>query len=79
MRAALHEFRAVTGSVTVTDAQRLEIARLEIARVSTLGIAGFDDVVTYTPGRLNGLACCVPSTTSHSANQTAWFCAAVRT
>lgn len=42
MRSAVHDFRVVTGYVTVTDAQRLEIARLEIARVSTLGIAGFD-------------------------------------
>ncbi len=46
MRTALRQFRAATKYVTVTDAQRLEIARLEIARVSTLGIAGFDAVAS---------------------------------
>ena len=42
MRRAVKEFRAVTGFVTITNVQLFEIARTEIARVSTLSIAGFD-------------------------------------
>lgn len=42
MQKAVKQFRAVTGFVTVTNVQLMEVARNEIARVSTLGIAGFD-------------------------------------
>jgi len=42
MLIAVRAFRRATPYVKVTDPQRLEIARTEIARVSTLGIAGFD-------------------------------------
>jgi cytochrome c peroxidase len=42
MRATIRQFRAATRFVTVTNAQLLELARLEVTRVSVLGVAGFD-------------------------------------
>jgi cytochrome c peroxidase len=42
MRAIIRQFRGATRFVTVTNAQLLELARLEVTRVSALGIAGFD-------------------------------------
>lgn len=42
MRKAVQQFRAVTPFVTITNVQLFEIARMEIARVSTLSVAGFD-------------------------------------
>ena len=42
MRTALGQFRATLPYFAVADAQLLDVARLELARVSTLGIAGVD-------------------------------------
>jgi cytochrome c peroxidase len=42
MRPAARRLRDLAGTIIPTDAQIIELARLEIARVSTLGIAGFD-------------------------------------
>lgn len=42
MRAPVARVRALADGITPTDAQVIEIARLELARISTLGIAGFD-------------------------------------
>ncbi|MBV9879998.1 MAG: hypothetical protein JO180_05845 [Gemmatirosa sp.] len=42
MRTFVARFRATLPFVAPDDAQRLEIARLELARVATLGIAGAD-------------------------------------
>jgi cytochrome c peroxidase len=42
MRSVVRRVRSLGGALAPTDAQLVELARLEIARVSTLGIAGFD-------------------------------------
>ena len=42
MRKSVRDFRGVTNFVTVTNVQLMEVARNEIAKVMTLGIAGFD-------------------------------------
>lgn len=42
MRVAIARFRTVIPAVAPTAAELLEIGRLELGRVSTLGIAGFD-------------------------------------
>jgi cytochrome c peroxidase len=42
MREALADFRARTGQLPLREAEVLDAARLEIARISTLGLAGFD-------------------------------------
>ncbi|MEP6491140.1 MAG: cytochrome c peroxidase [bacterium] len=42
MRRSLSSFRAATGLLDVSDTACLDAARLEIARVATLGLAGFD-------------------------------------
>ncbi len=42
MRAPVARVRELSAGVTPTDAQVIEITRLELARVCTLGIAGFD-------------------------------------
>lgn len=42
MRRAVAEFRGSLPALAVADAQLLDIARLELARVATLGIAGVD-------------------------------------
>jgi cytochrome c peroxidase len=41
-RQAVTSLRAMTSRVTVSDADLLDALRLEIARIATLGIAGFD-------------------------------------
>jgi cytochrome c peroxidase len=46
MRPAVRRLRNIGSTIVPTDAQIIEIARLEIARVSTLGIAGFDAPLT---------------------------------
>lgn len=46
MRPVAGRIRQMAGAITPTDAQLIEIARLEVARVMTLGIAGFDTPVT---------------------------------
>ena len=50
MREAIQQFREITSYVTATIPQLLELTRLEIARVSTLEIAGFD-----APGSGDGI------------------------
>ena len=42
MHAPVARIRALAAAAVPTDAQVVEIARLELARISTLGIAGFD-------------------------------------
>ncbi|HTO73552.1 MAG TPA: cytochrome c peroxidase [Gemmatimonadales bacterium] len=42
MTAAVRQFRTLTKYLSVSDATVLDAARLEIARVATLGLAGFD-------------------------------------
>lgn len=42
MRAVVRRLRSLSGAIVPTAAQTVEAARLEVARVSTLGIAGFD-------------------------------------
>ncbi len=42
MRAPVARVRGIASVIIPTDAQVIEFARLELARVSTLGIAGFD-------------------------------------
>ena len=42
MHGAVARVRALAAAITPTDAQVIEIARLELARISTLGISGFD-------------------------------------
>jgi cytochrome c peroxidase len=42
MHAPVARIRALAAAAVPTDAQVIEIARLELARISTLGIAGFD-------------------------------------
>jgi len=42
MRGTVARTRALGGAIVATDAQLIELARQEVARVSTLGIAGFD-------------------------------------
>ncbi len=42
MHGAVARVRALAAGITPTDAQVIEIARLELARISTLGISGFD-------------------------------------
>jgi len=42
MRPAVRRLHDLAATIVPTDAQVVELARLEIARVSTLGIAGFD-------------------------------------
>jgi cytochrome c peroxidase len=42
MRPLVARIRGLAAGVTPTDAQVIEFTRLELARVSTLGIAGFD-------------------------------------
>ena len=46
MRRVVARVRALSGALSPTDAQLIELARLEVARVSTLGIAGFDAPLT---------------------------------
>ena len=47
MRPAVRRLRGLGETIVPTDAQVIEIARLELARVSTLGIAGFDAPRTH--------------------------------
>jgi cytochrome c peroxidase len=42
MHSPVARVRALAAAITPTDAQVIEIARLELARISTLGISGFD-------------------------------------
>jgi cytochrome c peroxidase len=42
MRTAVARARPIVGYIAPTPVQLLELARLELARVSTLGVAGFD-------------------------------------
>lgn len=42
MRSPVARVRGLAAAITPTDPQIIEITRLELARVSTLGIAGFD-------------------------------------
>ncbi len=42
MRAAVGSLRRMIGRIRVSDAALLDALRLEVARVSTLGVAGFD-------------------------------------
>lgn len=42
MRPAVARVRALAGAITPTDAQLVELTRLGLVRVSTMGIAGFD-------------------------------------
>jgi cytochrome c peroxidase len=42
MHSPVSRVRALAAAITPTDAQVIEIARLELARISTLGISGFD-------------------------------------
>src|SRR5262249_55008917 len=42
MRAVTARIRALADAIAPTPAQMIELARLEVARISTLGIAGFD-------------------------------------
>jgi cytochrome c peroxidase len=46
MRPAVRRLRNIASTIVPTDAQIIELARLELARVSTLGIAGFDAPLT---------------------------------
>ena len=46
MRRVVARIRALSGALSPTDAQLIELARLEVARVSTVGIAGFDAPIT---------------------------------
>jgi cytochrome c peroxidase len=45
MQAVLHRVRSLTEAAAFTDAQLFDAMRLEIARVSTLGLAAFDSPV----------------------------------
>ncbi|HEV8410281.1 MAG TPA: cytochrome c peroxidase [Gemmatimonadaceae bacterium] len=47
MRPAVTRLRGLAATIVPTDAQIIELARLEMARVSTLGIAGFDAPRTH--------------------------------
>ena len=47
MRRVVARIRALSGALAPTDAQLIELARLEMTRISTLGIAGFDAQVTH--------------------------------
>ena len=47
MRPLAARFRAFVPALVPTQAQLIEIARLELARVGTLGIAGFDTPATH--------------------------------
>ncbi len=47
MRPAVQRLRGLAGTIVPTDAQIIELARLEVARVSTLGITGFDAPLTH--------------------------------
>ena len=46
MRATIVRMRWLDGAIAVTDPQLIEVARLELVRISTLGIAGFDAPAT---------------------------------
>ena len=46
MRRVVARVRALSSALAPSDAQLIELARLEVARVSTLGIAGFDAPMT---------------------------------
>ena len=46
MRKVVARVGALSGALVPTDAQLIELARLEVARISTLGIAGFDAPIT---------------------------------
>ncbi len=46
MRPAVRRLRNIASTIVPTDAQIIELGRLEVARVSTLGIAGFDAPLT---------------------------------
>lgn len=46
MRAPVARLHQLASAIVPTDAQLIELARLELARVSTMGIAGFDAPVT---------------------------------
>jgi len=59
MRSAAAQFRTFTSRLAVTDSAVLEALRLEIARVVTLGLAGFDadrsgDAVVESADALDG-------------------------
>jgi cytochrome c peroxidase len=51
MRRVVARVRALSAALVPTDAQLIELARLEVARVSTLGIAGFDAPLTHASMR----------------------------
>ncbi len=46
MRPAVRRLRNIASTIVPTDAPVIELGRLEVARVSTLGIAGFDAPLT---------------------------------
>ncbi|MEO7996995.1 MAG: cytochrome-c peroxidase, partial [Gemmatimonadaceae bacterium] len=47
MRRVVGRIRALASALAPTDAQVIELARLEMTRIATLGIAGFDAPVTH--------------------------------
>jgi cytochrome c peroxidase len=47
MRASARQVQSLSSAIVPTDAQVIELTRLELARVATLGIAGFDVPVTH--------------------------------
>lgn len=66
MRAAVHALRRTSVLLAPTDVQLLDAARLELGRVSTLGIAGFDatasgDAMAEAAAALDGVRAWLPS------------------
>lgn len=63
--ATLQSFRAATHMLDVSDTASLDAARLEMARVMTLGVAGYDsdesgDAVVESASALDGVASAIP-------------------